>query len=214
MDHKTTDNQLPDIKRLCGHRGLEITREYILSGVWSYNSAHKTTLKAMLADAHAGQFQVLAVWAADRLSRGGIEVLLSIVRELGERRVKVLSVPQPRLSGSDATTELLLSIAAWVANQESRRRSKRVKAATTRRREEGKHGAGPRRSAGRTGGCGPASRTSRRGNAARPPTNSARSDSASGLVDRLHTRARPKWKGERRRWSQIRCPRRPLRGAP
>ena len=106
MDHKTTDNQLPDIKRLCGHRGLEITREYILSGVWSYNSAHKTTLKAMLADAHAGQFQVLAVWAADRLSRGGIEVLLSIVRELGERRVKVLSVPQPRLSSSSVVASL------------------------------------------------------------------------------------------------------------
>jgi DNA invertase Pin-like site-specific DNA recombinase len=137
-DTQTTDNQIPDIERLCQHRNLEITRRYILSDVSAFNGAHKATLAAMLADAHAGHFQVLVVWAADRLSRGGIEELLSIVRQLGERGVKVISVTEPWLSGSDATTELLLSIAAWIANQESKRRSERIKAAMARRRAEGK----------------------------------------------------------------------------
>jgi DNA invertase Pin-like site-specific DNA recombinase len=136
-DAQTTDNQLPDLRRLCDHRGLEITREYILSDVSAFNGEHRATIKTMLADAHAGHFQVLVVWAADRLSRGGIEELLSIVRELGERNVKVVSVTEPWLSGSDATTELLLSIAAWIANQESKRRSERIKAAMQRRRDAG-----------------------------------------------------------------------------
>ena len=137
-DTQEVDNQLPDIERLCAHRGLEITKRYILSDVSAYNGAHRETLAAMLADAHAGHFDVLVVWAADRLTRGGIEDLLRIVRELRERGVSLVSVQEPWLSGSDSTTELLLSIAGWVAKQESQRRSERIKAGLERRRAEGK----------------------------------------------------------------------------
>ena len=98
------DNQLPDIERLCQHRSLTITRRYVLSDVSASNGAHKEMLARMLADAHAGHFNVVVVWAADRLSRGGIEELLRIIRELRERNVALISVNEPWLSGSDATT--------------------------------------------------------------------------------------------------------------
>lgn len=137
-DAQEVDNQLPDIERLCQHRSLTITRRYVLSDVSASNGAHKEMLARMLADAHAGHFNVVVVWAADRLSRGGIEELLRIIRELRERNVALISVNEPWLSGSDATTELLAAIAAWVAELESRRRSERVKAGLARRRAQGK----------------------------------------------------------------------------
>jgi DNA invertase Pin-like site-specific DNA recombinase len=137
-DAQEVDNQLPDIERLCRHRSLTITKRYVLSDVSASNGAHKEMLARMLGDAHAGRFDVLVVWAADRISRGGIEELLRIIRELRERNVALISVKEPWLSGSDATTELLAAIAAWVAEQESRRRSERVKAGLARRRAAGK----------------------------------------------------------------------------
>ena len=137
-DAQEVDNQLPDIERLCRHRSLTITRRYVLSDVSASNGAHREMLARMLADAHSGHFNVLVVWAADRLSRGGIEELLRIIRELRERNVALISIKEPWLSGSDATTELLAAIAAWVAEQESKRRSERVKAGLARRRAQGK----------------------------------------------------------------------------
>jgi len=94
-------------------------------------------MAAMLADAHAGKFRYLIIWAADRAVRTGIEDLLRLVRKLRESGVSVISVKEPWLSGSDATTELLLAIAGWVAHQESQRRSERVKAGLARRKAAG-----------------------------------------------------------------------------
>jgi DNA invertase Pin-like site-specific DNA recombinase len=98
---------------------------------------YKRELNTMLADAHAGQFSVLIVWSADRLSRGGIESLLTTVRRLREAGVSLISVQEPWLSGHDATTELLLAIGAWMAEQESARRSERIKAGLARRKAQG-----------------------------------------------------------------------------
>lgn len=137
-DQQTPDNQLPDLERFCEHHGYNITKRYVLSDVSAFNGGHREHVKAMLDDAHRGEFSVLVVWAADRLTRGGIEELLSIIRELRERHVTLVSVQEPWLNGSDATTELLVAIAGWVAHQESARRSERVKAGLAKRRAEGK----------------------------------------------------------------------------
>ena len=82
----------------------------------------------MLDDAHRAEFSVLVVWAVDRLCRQGIEELLRLIRELRERNVSPVSHQEPWLNGSDATTELLAAVAAWVARQESVRRSERIRA--------------------------------------------------------------------------------------
>jgi DNA invertase Pin-like site-specific DNA recombinase len=137
-DLQTPDNQLPSLERFCEHHGYWITKRYVLSDVSAYNGGHREHLKAMLDDAHKGEFSVLVVWAADRLTRGGIEELLGIIRELRERHCSLVSVQEPWLNGNDATTELLVAIAGWVAHQESARRSERIKAGLARRRAEGK----------------------------------------------------------------------------
>jgi DNA invertase Pin-like site-specific DNA recombinase len=137
-DQQTPDNQLPDLERFCSHRGYTITRRYILSDVSAFNGGHREHLKAMLDDAYRGEFSVLVVWALDRLTRGGIEELLRIVRELRERGCTLISVQEPWCNGTDRTTELLISVSGWVAEQESARRSERVKAGLARRRAQGK----------------------------------------------------------------------------
>ena len=137
-DHQTEQNQIPDLERFCEHHGYEITKRYLLSDTSAFNGAHRATLKAMLDDAWRGEFSVLVCWAADRVSRGGIEELLALIRQLRERHCTLASVREPWLNGSDATTELLVAISAWVAQQESQRRSERIKAGLARRRAEGK----------------------------------------------------------------------------
>lgn len=136
-DHQEADNQVPSIRQLCRHRSYQIAKKYELNGVSAYNGDHKTELQHMLDDAHRGEFSVLVVWSVDRLTRSGIEDVLRIVRELRERGVSLVSVQEPWLSGSDATTDLLLSIGAWVAHFESTRRSERVKAGLAKRRAAG-----------------------------------------------------------------------------
>lgn len=137
-DHQTEQNQVPDLEKFCQHHGYEIARRYMLSDVSAYNGAHREALQAALDDAYRGEFSVLVVWAVDRICREGIEELLKIIRQFRERHVSLVSIQEPWLNGSDATTQLLSAIAAWVANQESARRSERIKAGLARRRAEGK----------------------------------------------------------------------------
>jgi putative DNA-invertase from lambdoid prophage Rac len=137
-DHQTEQNQIPSLEQFCQHHGYEISKRYLLSDVSAFNGGHTEALRAMLDDAYRGEFQVLVVWSLDRISREGIEALLKLIRELRERHVSLVSIQEPWLNGSDATTELLVAIAGWVSNQESARRSERIKAGLARRKAEGK----------------------------------------------------------------------------
>lgn len=134
-----TANQTPDIDRLAAHRGYVIAERYELhQSAWSDNAAYRAKLAEVLAAAHRGEFDVLIVWALDRLSRQGAEPLLRIVRKLKEANVILVSCQEDWLSGSAETQELMVSIFGWLAGQESRRRSERVKAALARRKAAGK----------------------------------------------------------------------------
>jgi len=137
-DRQHEDNQIPDLERLCQHRGWEITQRYEIADASAYKGEHRHALQRMLDDAHRGEFSVLVIWAVDRLSRQGIEELLRLIRQLRERNVSLVSHQEPWLNGSDATTDLLAAVAAWVATQESARRSERIRAGLARRRAEGK----------------------------------------------------------------------------
>jgi DNA invertase Pin-like site-specific DNA recombinase len=137
-DEQDSDNQVPDVERLVAQRGYRETKRYTISdSAFDPGAEYRAVLAQVLADAHAGHFSILVVWAADRLSREGIEDLLRIVRQLRERGVVLVSVQEPWLSGSDETTDLLIAISAWVANQESKRRSARIRAGLARRRAAG-----------------------------------------------------------------------------
>lgn len=130
-------NQASAIEQLAQHRSYEIVVGYELDdSAWNGgkpNGEYRAKVKEVLEAAHRGEFQVLIVWALDRLTRGGAEDTLRLLRQLRERGVTVVSVQESWLSGAPEVQDVLVSFAAWVAQQESTRRSERIKAGLAKR---------------------------------------------------------------------------------
>jgi DNA invertase Pin-like site-specific DNA recombinase len=63
---------------------------------------------------HRGGFEVLVVWALDRLSRGGAEDTLRLLRRFREAGVAVVSLQEPWL-GVDGMADVLIAFAGWVS---------------------------------------------------------------------------------------------------
>ncbi len=132
-----TENRVLQLQALAQHRGLEVAQVYRLEES-AWKGAHLTALAQVYKDARLGKFQVLLVWALDRLSREGPLATLEIVHRLGQYGVQVLSLQEPWVEVSGELRDLLLAIAGWVARMESQRRSERTRAGLARVRASGK----------------------------------------------------------------------------
>jgi putative DNA-invertase from lambdoid prophage Rac len=140
--HQETDNQVPDVDRFAAHHGHMITARYEVSeSAWNGGKdggEYRATLRKALDDAWAGKFSVLIVWALDRITREGAEGALRIIRQFRERGCTVVSVKESWLNGSPEIQDVLVAFAGWMAQQESARRSERIRAGLARHRAEGK----------------------------------------------------------------------------
>jgi putative DNA-invertase from lambdoid prophage Rac len=135
--YQDEENQLPAMRQFAEHHGHTVKLTYRLNDASAFTGKHREVLATALDDAYRGEYKVLIVWAIDRISREGIEEVLKLYRQFRERGVTLVSVQEPWLNGSDATVELLTAVSAWVAKQESVRRSERVKAGLAARRAKG-----------------------------------------------------------------------------
>lgn len=139
--HQETDNQVLDVERFATHHGYEFAARYEVSeSAWNGGKdggEYRRTLKQALDDAHAGKFSVLMVWALDRITREGAEGALRIIRQFRERGCTVVSVKESWLNGSPEIQDVLVAFAGWMAQQESVRRSERIKAGLARRKAAG-----------------------------------------------------------------------------
>jgi putative DNA-invertase from lambdoid prophage Rac len=133
-------NQLPEIELFAAHHGYDLVTTYALEdeSAWKENPGYKKALASAMQDAWRGRFKVLLIWSLDRLTRAGVEDALRLIRQFRERGVRVVSIQEPWLNGTDAVTDLLVAFAAWMAQQESKRKSERIKAGIARARAEGK----------------------------------------------------------------------------
>ena len=104
---------------------------------------HRPALADLLEEAHRGTFDVLVVWALDRLGAGTIEILTT-VRRLDARGVTTVSVSDSWLEMAGPVRDLLLSVFGWIAEQELRRIRERTKAGLERARSQGKRLGRPR----------------------------------------------------------------------
>ena len=136
-DVQESGNQLTVLRAEAARRGLDVTAVYVLDGLSAWTGAHRGQLSQALDDARAGRYQVLLVWALDRLERGGIEPTLRVMRQFRERGVQLVSVQEPWTDASGEMGELLTAVMAWVARMESQRRSERVRAGLARRKAQG-----------------------------------------------------------------------------
>lgn len=92
----------------------------------------------MLQDARKRKFDVMLVWALDRLSREGSLAILSLVHRLKTFGVKVISYQESWTEAPGELAELLYALTGWVARMESQRRSERTRAGLTRVVAQGK----------------------------------------------------------------------------
>ena len=139
-DEQDASNQAPAIEQFARHHSYEITQTYQVSdSAWkSKDGEYRAALRRALDDAHRGEFSVLIVWALDRLTRAGAEDALRLLRKFRERGVVVVSVQESWLNGSPEVQDVLVSFAGWMAQQESARKSERIKAGLAKRKAEGK----------------------------------------------------------------------------
>ncbi len=130
-------NQYTVLTEWAKQRGFEVVAVYQEEET-AWKAGHQKALAKLLADARKRRFQVVLVWALDRLSREGALAILSLVHKLSACGVKVLSYQEPWTEAPGEIGEILYAIAGWVARMESQRRSERTKAGLARVKTQGK----------------------------------------------------------------------------
>ena len=127
------DSQLPECQALIAARGWNLVGERIEVGS---AAKHRPVWSELLEQARRGEFQVLVVWALDRLGRS-MHGNLRDVLELESRGVRVVSVREAWLDQSGPTRDLVLGVLSWVSQHERERLSDRTKAGLARVRAKG-----------------------------------------------------------------------------
>lgn len=134
---QTTENQLRELRAFAESSGWTITREYIDHE--SAKSGDRDQFQKMLADSSKRKFKAVLVWSLDRFTREGIEATFGYVRQLKTGGVDFVSYSEPHFRTTGPAGELMLAVAAWIAQQERRRISERTKAGMATARLKGKH---------------------------------------------------------------------------
>jgi DNA invertase Pin-like site-specific DNA recombinase len=132
-----TENQSVVLSDWANQRGYEVVRSYEEEeSAWKIG--HQRELANLIADARRGKFQIVLVWALDRLSREDALAILSLAHKLSSYGVKVLSYQERWTEAPGELAEILYALTGWVARMESQRRSERTKAGLARVKAHGK----------------------------------------------------------------------------
>lgn len=134
---QSTENQSMVLTAWAKQRGFDIVKVYE-EDESAWKAGHQRELAHLLRDARKRRFDIVLVWALDRLSREGALAILSLVHRLGVYGVKVISYQESWTEAPGELGELLFAIAGWVGRMESQRRSERTKAGLKRAMAQGK----------------------------------------------------------------------------
>ena len=135
-DSQDTDNQTLALEQWAKSRDFEVLKVYS-ENESAWHNGHQHALKRLVSDARHRKFDVVLIWALDRLSREGSSAILNIIHRLSSCDVKVYSYQESWTEAPGELGELLFSIAGWVAKMESERRSERIKAGMEKRKANG-----------------------------------------------------------------------------
>lgn len=135
---QTTDNQRPQLEAYAKSREWEVVETYS-ENESAWKSGHQKELQRLQADIRDGRrkYDILLVWALDRLSREGAAAILNMVDSFKAYGVRVISYQESWTEAPGAIGEVLYAIAGWVAKMESQRHSQRTLAGLARVKSEG-----------------------------------------------------------------------------
>ncbi|MGL4961976.1 MAG: recombinase family protein [Inquilinus sp.] len=131
-DKVSLPRQIDDCMALAGKQGFVVADDLIFREMISGAADHRPVFQQMLAAAKAGKFTRLYVWDQSRLSRAGMLATLTVLEELAEAGVSVMSAADGEL-----TDELLAGIRGWAAAQERARMKARTWPARQAKRDQG-----------------------------------------------------------------------------
>lgn len=129
------ETQLHDLRSLAAQRGFQVVNEYTdkISGA----KAKRPGLDQLLADAHRGRFDVVVVWAFDRMARS-VRHLLEVLDELNRLEIEFISFRENIDTGGPLGRALVVIIGA-IAELERNLIIERVRAGMRRAKLEGRH---------------------------------------------------------------------------
>jgi len=129
------ETQLLDLRQMAAQRGLTIIEEYCdrISGA----KARRPGLDKMLRDARHGRFDVLLVWAFDRLARS-VRHFLAVLDELDHLGIEFISFRELIDTGGPLGRAVIVIIGA-ISELERSLIRERVLAGMRRARLEGRH---------------------------------------------------------------------------
>ena len=127
------ETQLHDLRQMAGQRGYQIVQEYTdrISGT----KAKRPGLDQMMTDARRGRFDVVLVWACDRIARS-TRHFLAVLDDLNRTGVEFVSFRENIDTGGPLGRAIVIIIAA-IAELERSLIVERVRAGMRRARLEG-----------------------------------------------------------------------------
>ena len=129
------ETQLLDLRQMAAQRGYEIVQEFTdrISGA----KARRPGLDQMMADARRGRFDIVLVWASDRIARS-VKHYLEVLDELNRLNIEYVSFRENIDTGGPLGRAIVIIIGA-IAELERILIIERVRAGTRRARLEGTH---------------------------------------------------------------------------
>lgn len=138
-----TENQLDVLREMAAGRGFDPVREFITEdSAWAGNGngskgkEFDKAREAMLEGARRGEYRIVLVWALDRLSRRGYDDLNPVLKRLRTYDCELISHQESFIATLGPFGEVVIHMLALMAEQESQRRSERIKAGLARRRRD------------------------------------------------------------------------------
>jgi DNA invertase Pin-like site-specific DNA recombinase len=128
------ETQLHDLRALAGQRGYQIVGEY--SDHISGAKAKRPGLDRLLAEARRGRFDVLVVWAFDRMARS-VRHFLEVLDELNHLNVEFVSFRE-NVDTAGPLGRAIIIIVGAIAELERSLIRERVRAGMRRARLEGR----------------------------------------------------------------------------
>ena len=128
------ETQLLDLRQMAAQRGFEIVAEYTdrISGA----KARRPGLDQMMKEARRGRFDVLLVWACDRIARS-TRHFLEVLDELNRLNIEFVSFREQIDTGGPLGRAIVIIIGA-IAELERNLIVERVRAGMRRARLEGR----------------------------------------------------------------------------
>lgn len=130
-DKQDAENQAIQLREFARRSGWEVVQEYadVVSGK---SAQQRSQFQKMFLDASRREFDAVLCWALDRFSREGVMETFEHIKRLLSHGVQFISYTEEHFRTTGPAGQLMVAIAAWIAQQERARIVERVKAGMER----------------------------------------------------------------------------------